>query len=270
MNRACKKRLRKLSQQIDAMPIAPEVEKAAFERFRETGELPEHQRLARAVTDRALRGGVDQGYSVVVDFKSTVERLLRIANNEEESETEPQPLRKWLFDEAVYGADFVRCAARGALKILVAAGRDVTDPDFLGADTVLPDYGTVGLHVLGFPERLAKPPYEDQARRLFERFAVLRERTNRDDAWYEEFSKVSFQFLHKGELPEEELMCEAVLAYTEFMWLLGHFLGHGDAEVMAAFDQVARAQGEVRAAAIVRVRVLAAEGRLVPSRGAIE
>ncbi len=42
---------------------------------------------------------------------------------------EPQPLREWLFDEAVYGPDFVRCAARGALKVLVFAGRDITDPD---------------------------------------------------------------------------------------------------------------------------------------------
>ena len=32
---------------------------------------------------------------------------------------------------------------------------------------------------------------------------------------------------------------------------------------MAAFDQVARAQGEVRAAAIVTVQAMAAEGRLL-------
>ncbi len=64
-------------------------------------------------------------------------------------------------------------------------------------------------------------------------------------------------------------MCEAVLANGEFMGLLGHYLGHGDPEVMAVFDQVARAQGESRVAAIVRVRKMAVEGRLVP-RDALE
>ena len=58
-------------------------------------------------------------------------------------------------------------------------------------------------------------------------------------------------------------MREAVLANGELMGLLGHFLGHGDAEVMAVFDQVARAQGEARVAAIVRVQAMAAEGRLL-------
>ncbi len=46
MRRTHNKRLNKVSQQLDALPIAPAAEKAAFERFRETGELPEHQRLA--------------------------------------------------------------------------------------------------------------------------------------------------------------------------------------------------------------------------------
>ena len=149
-------------------------------------------------------------------------------------------------------------------------GRDVTDPDFLGADTVLPDYGSVGLHVLGFPECLAKPPYEDQTQRLCDRFASLRERLDQDDrGWMDGFGEAAILFLHEGELPDDELMCEAVLANGEFMGILGHFLGHGDSEVMAAFDQVARARGEARAAAIVTVQAMAAEGRLL-SRDAFE
>ena len=65
-------------------------------------------------------------------------------------------------------------------------------------------------------------------------------------------------------------MCEAVLANGELMGLLGHYLGHGDPEVMAAFDQVAKATGADRDAAIARVRALAAEGRLMPSRDAVD
>ena len=64
-------------------------------------------------------------------------------------------------------------------------------------------------------------------------------------------------------------MCETVLANGELVWLLGHFCAKGDSEVMAAFDQAARAQGEARAAAIVRVRAMVAQGRMV-SRSAFE
>ena len=73
----------------------------------------------------------------------------------------------------------------------------------------------------------------------------------------------------QGELPDDELMCEAVLTNGEFMGVLGHFLDHGDAEVMAVFDQAARAVGADRDAAIARVRAMAADGRLV-SRDAFE
>ncbi len=58
-------------------------------------------------------------------------------------------------------------------------------------------------------------------------------------------------------------MSEVVLANGEFMELLQHYLGRGDSEVMAAFDRVAKARGRKRAAAIVKVRAMAAGGRLV-------
>ena len=40
MKRTSSRRLRKVSKQIEAMPIDPKVEQAAYDRFRETGELP--------------------------------------------------------------------------------------------------------------------------------------------------------------------------------------------------------------------------------------
>ncbi len=268
MNRTRKKRLQKVSQQIDAMPITPAVEEAAFERFRETGELPEHQRLAAAVIKRALQGRSGRRKVGPSSWEESIRILAEMAEGLAEPEPERQPLREWLFDEAVYGPDFVRCAARGALKILVAADRDVTDPEFIDKSVELPDYGSVGLHVLGFPECLAKPPYEDQTQRLCDRFASLRARINRDDReWMDGFGEAAILFLHEGELPDDELMCEAVLANGELMGLLGHFLGHGDPEAMAVFDQVARAQGEARAAVIVRVQAMVAGGRLVSRDG---
>ncbi len=157
-----------------------------------------------------------------------------------------------------------------ALRILVDIGRDVTDPEFIPTDTEIPDWGSVGWHLIGLPERMVKPPYENQAQRLFDRFDDLRGRIDRDDSrWMDAYGEAAMVFLHEGELPEDELMCEVVLANGEFMGLLQHHVGHGDAEVMAAFDQVAKAKGKKRATAIARVSAMAAEGRLV-SRDAFE
>ena len=270
MKRTSKKRLKKVSRQIDAMPIRPEAEEAAFERFRETGELPEFQRLAGAVIERALRDGVERVSQVMYDLAAGIERLKRAAEGLGNAEPEPEPLRKMLFHEAVYGPKFVSIPARLALRILVDMGRDVTDPEFIPSDTELPDWGSVGWHLIGLPERIVKPPYEEQAQRLFGRFDDLRERMDRDDRrWMDAYGEAAMIFLHEGELPEDELMCETVLAYGEFFGLLQHYLGRGDSEVMAAFDRVAKARGKARAAAIVRVQAMGAEGRLV-SRGAFE
>ena len=58
-------------------------------------------------------------------------------------------------------------------------------------------------------------------------------------------------------------MCEAVRANGELMGLLQHNVGEGDAELMAAFDQVAKVRGKKRSAAIAKVRAMAGEGRLL-------
>ena len=83
------------------------------------------------------------------------------------------------------------------------------------------------------------------------------------------YGEAAMIFLREGQLPEDELMCEAVLGFGEFFGLLQHRVRHGDPEVMAAFDQVAKTRGRKRLAAVERVRAMAAEGRLV-SRDAFE
>ena len=118
---------------------------------------------------------------------------------------------------------------------------------------------------------MVKPPYEEQAQRLFDQFHDIRERIDRDDRqWMDAYGEAAMVFLHEGELPEDELMREAVLAYGEFFGLLQHHVGHGDPEVMAAFEQVAKGRGKKRLAAIARVRAMAAKGRLVSSGDVFE
>lgn len=266
MKRAQKNRLKKVFQQIEALPITRAVEDAAFERFRETGELPEHRRLAGAVVDRALRGGAERESQEVLGMRKVIEHLKRLADDLTEADPEPEPelLRESLFNEAVYGDEVIRIPARAALKVLVGIGRDVTDPQFIPEEVEMPDFGSVGLHVLGFPEEFVRPPYEDQAGRLFEQFASIRERIDRDDpGWSEAYGEAAVRFLRMGELPDDDLMREAAIANGEWVGLLAHTCGQGDPGVMALFNRVGTAVGAEREDAIVELQELAFEGRLV-------
>ncbi len=87
MNKARKKRLQTVTQQIDAMPIAPAVEEAAFERFRETGELPEHRRLAEAVVNRVSQGRATSRNTRPRSWEENFELLAKMARGEMDSET---------------------------------------------------------------------------------------------------------------------------------------------------------------------------------------
>ena len=270
MRRQNRKRLQELTRRVEALPIAPEVEDAAFERFCRTGELPESQRLAAVVCKRALRGEKLKQETDPIDFDAFLQQAHQLAKNLEDlgPDTEPEfhtvPLREILFQEAVYGEEVVRLAARGALKLLVAAGRDVTDLEFIDGHMERPEFGSVGLHVLGFPEAVLKPPYEDQGQRLLNRFARLRERIDYDDKqWFEDFEIAANRFLRNGELPQDKLMRDAVLANGEWLWFLAHYVGQGDAEVLAAFDQAAHGSNSRRKAAIGQLEAMAAEGRVL-------
>ena len=171
-----------------------------------------------------------------------------------------------LYDEAVWADGMIQFAARTVLELLAGAGLDVTEPLF-GKHGIkgdhLPDYGGVGTHMLGLPQRLAKPPYEEQGSRLFARYELLRDRINHDDrAWFDEFGEAVDLFHQLGELPEAELLRDVVLADAEVCALYRHVAGKDVTEVMAAFDAAAKAADEDKAVAIERVRELVAAGKL--------
>src|SRR5262245_14607301 len=64
-------------------------------------------------------------------------------------------------------------------------GGDRTAPRFR-AGAPLPGHMGSGMHVRGYPQKLALPPYVKQAHRLFARFAELPERgPEHDDAWFD-------------------------------------------------------------------------------------
>lgn len=262
MSRATDKRVQRLVMAIEAMPLQPSVIKDAFTRFREHGELPETRRLAAAVVRQAKSGVVmtdDSGGEM--NLVGQLHALRSVGNRPEDV------VMSSLYAEAVWGTEPVRSAARDALTMLHDLGLDVTEPEFAkrGIEVELPEFGTVGLSMLGFPECLVVPPYEGQATRWLDRLPALRRRVGRrGDRWFDDVVKAVGAFRLDGELPQDELLREVVLADAELVCLLRHHLGRDVEDLMAALAAVVAATGDERKAPIAVLQQLVREGRLRP------
>jgi hypothetical protein len=113
------------------------------------------------------------------------------------------------------------------------------------------------MHLLGYPNRLARPPYEEQAGRLFARLDALRDRSPQDQAeWMKDYGTAVEAFHTMAELPEDELLLDAVLADAELIALFQHAAGDDVGEWMAALDRAATTTGAARDEAIDTVRAL--------------
>ena len=266
MKREISDRVDRLAQTIALRPVPDWVVDEAFEHFRNTGELPDDQRLAHEVAQLTLRGRPEQprGPKAMREWFAELQKILDALETPTGDEPAPLtvPLRQVLLNEAVRGSDAVRQAARFALRLQVQAGVDVTADTFL-ADRPPPDFGCLGLHLLGFPECVAVPPYEAQAHRLFARQAAIRERIDHDDPnAFESIAAAIRRFRATAELPEDELLRECVLADTEFVALIRHMIGEGDAELIAMLDHVATANHSARTAPLQHLQDLVRAGRL--------
>lgn len=256
-----KRRMDQLRKLLATCPIPAEVIEEEFWLFQHEGELPEDQRLAVLVCERATTGRSQSSPPMDgVEANRLLYLLSQMPNFHVgcvSTEPEPEPqrtVRECLFDEAVYGPDVVRQWARLALRVLVWKGGDVTKPDF-GQEHGLPEFGTVGMHVIGFPRRLAKAPYEEQGRRLFDRYDEIRRRldlTPDDD--FEAIAEAMLAFEERGELPADGLLRDYVLADYEIEMLRAHRAGRDVGAVMALLDRAARATGEEREAAVAEVQ----------------
>jgi hypothetical protein len=251
MNKATKKRMSKVEEQFASVPIPPKVVKAAFEKFRSTGELPEDVPLAYLVIDTAKRGECVYGPGDQVDWGATIQAVLNKPKRADD------PLMDELYNEAVFGDGMVQAAARQTLRALAGAGFDPSQPQFAGKDMELPNWGGVGIQFLGIPQRLAKPPYEQQAERLFVRYEVLRDRIPQGDrVWSEQLDCAVRDFQERGELPADQLMRDVVLGDAEVQALMQHLCGEDVSQVMAALDAVQQSSGVGREAALVSVQQL--------------
>jgi hypothetical protein len=254
--RAATKRLGRIRDAVDAAPVRRHLVREAYEWFRDFGELPDDDdHLAYDVVQQALRGGEE---GPVVDPARPGAKPVPFHQRERPSETWPPSVRSMLFDEALFAPQPLRRVARAAIAVEVAYGGDVENAAF-GARHGMPTYGCVALHCLGYPKRLAVPPYEDQAKRLFVRLDDVRGRVPQDDPrWFEEQAKAAVAFRQTGELPRDELRLDALLVDVELDLLVAHKRGRDVGEAMAVMDRVARGTGDEQVAALGRMRELAA------------
>jgi len=248
------KRARRLQAALDTMPLRQHALAEAYEDFRLIGELPGNERLAQAVIDSAIAGKL-QPVQAPQDAGRLV-MLILAKQAEEHAPPKQLTLRDYLLDHAGYAPEPLRTHARLAIAVLVAKGGDITNPEFL-KDAPLPGHNGIGMHVMGYPEKFATPPYVEQAHRLFARYAELRERIpQHDDAWFDALVDAALEFRACGELPDDELMRDAVLADTEYECLMRHKHGEDVSELMAALDEAARSECEEREDAIAVVQQL--------------
>ena len=254
-----RRRLARITEAVNRIPFRPAVLNEAFDFFRMFGELPDDDdRLAQAVLDRATRGGDASAYAY-----SRVELLVMGVNVD--GTAKARQVRDHLFVEAMDGLPFVRKIARLAIEQLVLHGGDVCDKAF-GAEKGLPTYGTVGLHVMDMEKRLAKPPYEAQAGRLFQRMEQLRQRLDyTKDGWWDRIRDALLAFLLDGELPEEGIVADWVFALLEHDCLWRHARGEDVGELMAVLDEMAGGVPEGREAALGRVVEFARRGGAICS-----
>lgn len=249
MQRSKRRRVACVQDALHLLPLRRDVVVRETARFVETGTLPDNQRLAVAVVDRVLRPLTEPEEGATVPDPP---RLSVVVVTQAELERGgPGPTRReCLLGEAVHGEGMVRFAARSALELEVRFGADVTDPSWL-ADRTMPRIATVGMDLLGFPERLAKAPYEEQAHRLFDRIAELRERVEpQDEAWSREQAEALVAFLMGGDLPTDDLIRDAVLVDVEVACLVSHARGRDVAARMALLDRIGTSRGASREAAI--------------------
>lgn len=168
--RARDRRLGRVKDAIDGAPVQRHLLREEYGWFRDWGELSDDDHMAYEVVAQALRGGKEEDLTGNIPFHK----------RERPGEQWPPSVRAMLFDEALDPCPPLRRLARAAIATEVAWGGDVENPGF-AARHGIPAYGSVAMHVVGWPRRLTVPPYQDQARRLLVRLDNVRGRIDHED-----------------------------------------------------------------------------------------
>lgn len=262
--RANLRRMNKLSQAIATSPAKRHLLDDAYEWFTGFGELPdpEDHQLACEVVLRALRGGSE--YPVTEEEAEDIRLGVSVVKRTHKAlDAWPPTVRAMLFEEALFSDPRLGNLARAQISVEVAYGADVESQSF-AARHGMPMYGSVAMHIAGYPRRLVVPPYEDQGKRLLVRLDDVRGRIPHEDPrWYDAQAEAAVRFLQTGELPKDETHRDTVLVSAELDLLQLHKQGKDVSVAMDLFDRVAREPDEEqRMGALKQLCTMAAEGRL--------
>lgn len=237
-------RLVRVRRAIDASPVRSGILNEAYEWFTSFGELSDDDNVAYEVVQKAMRGGEDAPPN---DEATLAERVrsarLTYQQRERPGETWPPTVRALLFDEALFEPEPLRRLARGTIAVEVAYGGDVESPGFASRHGI-PMFGSVAMHVHGWPRNLVTPPYELQAKRLLARLDNVRGRIPQDDPrWFEAQAEATLAFQLRGELPDDDLHLEMLLVDTELGLLAAHKRGKNVEQALRLLDQAAQTTG---------------------------
>lgn len=257
MTRTHDKRIDRVQEKVDTAPVHPHLLEEAYDWFTSFGELPDDDHVAFEVVQRALRGGEDHW--------DTGPRL-PFRKRPQPRDEWPPSVRSMLFDEALDKRRQVREIARAAIALEVAYGADVENPAF-GARHGIPCYGFVGMQMLDMPRKLAVPPYEHQAKRVFVRLDMVRGRVERQGPdWFEAQVEAEVELQMTGALPKGQLHLEALLVTVELDLLRANQRGKDVAAALGLLDRIATATGsraDQRPELLAELSKLAASGGLL-------
>ncbi len=243
--RAFDRRLQTTEQILSNQSISPSALDDLYKRFLSSGELPPARNAAWEVLKRTLsarRGGrvSPQQYGAPL----------------------AGPPRERVFREAIHPNKSARDAARTLIRMLVEAGYDPTDPEFIPSDYEAPDFGSTALHVFGWPDAWVKPPYEQQMERVLRQHAGLRAVAGeRSEWWWREATAALSVFMTRGEVSAEPDLQKFALTIAEMFAIQAHYFGRGDEPLIAAFADVAATTGTHRDEALVRLGQLQARAK---------
>ena len=235
--RAFDRRLSTAEVIVGSRPVSPSAIDDLYSRFLRTGELPSSRKTAWGVLQRSLcarRGG-------------------RVSYQENNRPLAGPP-REQVFREAVHEHEPGREAARLLIEILVEGGDDPSDPEFIPSDYEHPGFGSISLHILGWPDAWVKPPYEKQMERVLRQHAQLRAvAADRSDWWWQEAAGALSSFMTRGEVSSDPDLRMFALTAAEMFAIHAHYFGRGNEQLIAAFAEVAETSGKQQAEALVRL-----------------
>jgi hypothetical protein len=240
-------RLAALRGTIDSQPLNPAAVDLSYAEFLGDGQLPENARIAWTVLNRALNARKPP-----VDPRAGSDSIFRRrAGDIDRPGFVALPPREQVFREAVSALDPASRFARLLIGLLIQAGDDPTDPEFIPSDCQIPQFGSTAMSLFGWPDQWVRPPYEQQLQRVLQQHAALRADTDRSDAWFRAAAAGLAGFLSRGEVPSDDLVCRFALTIGEMFAIHAHYFGHGDEELLAAFEASATTSGAERDAVLV-------------------